>query len=319
MQEEANEATSHLPSKQQGNGNDAETESKEGDESDVEHSKVGYCLFDYEIQNDGEIELKSGDYVIVVQEAGEWLYVRCGDSYGYVAASYVQIINEDNLSETSDAPPPTESAPLGPSNDKTQQNDTSNATQEQQDPSSSSSSSSSSGDAQRSKASNLQIPVTMDQLRLRAMSINRPVLNSGGLTPKSPPLSSATRAPPSPVDPKKLKKATTFGSFRGLKKKKKKEPEMEFHITRVDSSAPLSASTSAIMTNSGPPSSEGLSHSASASSVLESGTSDSSSSPSSSPEHQTPMEDVDQRTKIAREILSTEEHYVNILDALLRV
>jgi len=96
MQEEANEATSLLPNRQEGSGNDAETEAtdqqqaKEGDGSDVEQSKVGYCLYDYENQNDGEIELKSGDYVIVVQDTGEWLYVRCGDSYGYVAASYIR-------------------------------------------------------------------------------------------------------------------------------------------------------------------------------------------------------------------------------------
>lgn len=185
--------------------------------------KLGYCLFDYEKKNEGEIELTEGDYIYILEKHGEWLFVKKADQFGYVAANYIEEL--DNASAANDATTDSQvSAELSTPNTA-----------------SSSSSPSSSPSPPSSSAVPIVISSSFEKTLDDCVNSNSPISprsSSTSLLSSSP---SALSSSPSSIssisrkkDKDKLKKNTGL-SFRGLSKRKKEESQMEFTITRTDS------------------------------------------------------------------------------------
>ena len=78
---------------------------EEENEGEEETARV---IYDYIKENDGEIEVYSGDIVVVLDSSNpEWYYIRKDTECGYVAANYLEPIN---FTPSSTPPPETETS-----------------------------------------------------------------------------------------------------------------------------------------------------------------------------------------------------------------
>ena len=300
-------------------------EPEEEEEGEVEFPPAT-IVFDYDAGSEVEISVKKGQEVLVLDDSDpEWMYIGFDGLEGFVPTTFVKLIEQPPPPQVNKSPvkqPPAVPQPTNvnvtnepartlptPGNVETKPTETP-VIQKTPSP---------------EKPVQVETPIKPlaaanpgSKLQVSPRGVPPPRHNPYDGKPQQRAASEYTPSsggtPPSLRPGKPTKKQSKIGSISisTLRSRKKKKP-MEFTIERADTgpviSSPPAATPSPATPTSNPAESDGFAISAP-------GNIENASPVAVNPP---PVDNADQRTKIAREILSTETNYVNIIQAMINV